>query len=174
MDDRAVSSTNAVEEQPHNVPSQVYRGSCKFCGEDEITSEYWGDSAFCGSYRSGQHESDVDGRKESNAFYKHLRLFHPDAPGGIENFDIKVMSVHKKPLTRQKTEAVKIASSTATNLLNSKAEHRQPALLRVRMVQGNDNEVQGPGRGAGAGQGAGGGEGGEQAGHQGRRRRRGE
>ena len=105
-------------------------------------------------------------------FNKHLR--HPDAPGGIENFDIKVMSVHKKPLTRQKTEAVKIATSTATNLLNSKAEHRQPALLRVRMVQGNDNEVQGPGRGAGAGQGAGGGEGGEQAGHQGRRRRRGE
>ena len=157
---------------PHNVPSQVYRGSCKLCGEDEITSEYWGESAFCGSYRSGQHESDVDGRKESNAFYKHLRLFHPDAPGGIENFDIKVMSVHKKPLTRQKTEAVKIATSTATNLLNSKAEHRQPALLRVRMVQGNDNEVQGPGRGAG--QGAGGGEDGEQAGHQGRRRRRGE
>ena len=117
----------------------------------------------------------MDGRKESNAFYKHLRLFHPDAPGGIENFDIKVMSVHKKPLTRQKTEAVKIASSTATNLLNSKAEHRQPALLRVRMVQGNDNEVQGPERGAG--QGAGGGEGGEQAeqaGHQRRRMRRGE
>ena len=41
----------------------------------------------------------MDGRKESNAFYKHLRLFHPDAPGGIGNFDIKVMSVHKKPLT---------------------------------------------------------------------------
>ena len=48
---------------------------------------------------------------------------------------IKVMSVHKKPLTRQKTEAVKIASWTATNLLDSKAEHRQPALIRARMVQ---------------------------------------
>ena len=96
----------------------------------------------------------------------------PTDQGGIENFDIRVNSVHKKPLTRQKTEAVKIASSTATNLLNSKAEHRQPALLKVRMVQGNDNEVQGPGRGAGKG--AGGGEDGEQAGHQGRRRRRGE
>merc|ERR1712004_522065 len=89
------------------------------------------------------------------------RLFHPDAPGGIENFDIKVMSVHKKPLTRQKTEAVKIATSTATNLLNSKAEHRQPALLRVRMVQGDDNDVQGPRPGAGgAGDGGGGGGGG--------------
>ena len=95
---------------------------------------------MCGSFRSGQHESDVDGRKESSAFYKHIRLFHPDAPGGNENFDIKVMSILKKPLTRQKTEAVKIASSTAINLFNSKAEQRQPALLRVRMVQGNDNE----------------------------------
>ena len=44
----------------------------------------------------------MDGRQESNAFYKHLRLFHPDPTGGIENFDIKVMSVHKKHLTRPK------------------------------------------------------------------------
>ena len=95
-----------------------------------------------------------------------MRLFHPDAPGGIENFEITVMSVHKKPLTRQKTEAVKIASSTATNLLNSKAEHRQPALLRVRMVQGDDNDMAGPEERRGGD----GGDGGEQRG----RRRRGE
>ena len=74
---------------------------------------------------------------------------------------------------KKKTEAVKIASSTATNFLNSKAEHRQPALLRVRMVQGDDNDVQGPRPGAGDG-GGGGGEGGEQASHRGGRRRRGE
>ena len=79
------------------------------------------------------------------------------------------MSVHKKPLTRQKTEAVKIASSRATNLLNSKAEHRQPALLRVRMVQGDDNDMPGPR--PGGGDGGGGAGGGEQAE---RRRRRGE
>ena len=78
------------------------------------------------------------------------------------------MSVHKKPLTRQKTEAVKIASSTATNLLNSKAEHRQPALLRVRMVQGVDNDMPGPRPG---GDGGGGDGGDEQAGHRERRRR---
>ena len=111
----------------------------------------------------GQHENDVDGRRKSNAFYMHLKLFHPDSPGGIENFEISVMSVHKKPLTRQKTEVVKIASSSATNLLNSKAEHRKPALLRVRMVQGDENDMAGPRE-------RGGGDGGEQRG----RRRRGE
>ena len=44
-------------------------------------------------------------------------------------------------MTRQKTEAVKIQSSTADHLLNSKAaEHRQPALLRVRMTRENDED----------------------------------
>ena len=122
----------------------------------EISSEYWGESAFSGSFRTGLHESDVESRKESNAFYKHLEIFHPDSQRDIAHFDIQVQSVHKKSLTRQKTEAVKIQSSTATNLLNSKAEHRQPALLRVRMVRENDND-----------------DGGGRAGDQ-RRRRRGE
>ena len=79
-------------------------------------------------------------KKESNAFYKHLQIFHPEEEGGIENFDIQVQSVHKRSLTRQKTEAVKIQSSTADHLLNSKAEHRQPALLRVRMTRENNND----------------------------------
>ena len=77
----------------------------------------------------------MEGKKESNAVSKHLEIFPPESQGGISNVDIQVQSIHKKSLTRQKTEAVKIQTSTATNLLNSKAEHRQPALLRVRMVR---------------------------------------
>ena len=95
------------------------------------------------------HREDVEGRKESNAFSKHLEIFHPGVQGGIANFDIQVQSIHKKSLTRQKTEAVKIQTSTATNLLNSKAEHRQPALLRVRMVRENEEDAPGRGRGQG-------------------------
>ena len=83
----------------------------------------------------------MEGKKESNAFFKHLQIFHPAEEGGIENFDIQVQSVHKKSLTRQKTEALKIQSSTADHLLNSKAEHRQPALLRVRMTRENDHDL---------------------------------
>ena len=127
---------------PHNVPSVVYRGICKLCGEEEVTSEYWGESAFSGGFRAGLHEDDVRTKKDANAFYKHLQIFHPNANGTIEDFDIQVQSVHKKTLSRQKTEAVKIATSTANNVLNSKAEHRQPALLRVRMVRGDEGENQ--------------------------------
>ena len=105
------------------------------------------DKTFTGLYRTKLHKEDVEGRKESNAFSKHLEIFHPESQGDIENFDIQVQSVHKKSLTRQKTEAVKIQTPTATNLLNSKAEHRQPALLRVRMVRDNDETM--PGRGNG-------------------------
>ena len=84
----------------------------------------------------------MNSRKDSNAFAKHLALYHPDERGGIENFKIQVESVFKKPLTRQKTEAVKIQSSTATHIMNSKAEHRQPAMLRVRMTRENDEDGQ--------------------------------
>ena len=134
---------------PHNVPSNVYKGACKLCGAVEVSAEYWGESAFSGFYRTKLHREDVEGRKESNAFSKHLEIFHPGVQGGIANFDIQVQSIHKKSLTRQKTEAVKIQTSTATNLLNSKAEHRQPALLRVRMVRENEEDAPGRGRGQG-------------------------
>ena len=127
---------------PHNVPSVVYRGVCKLCGEEEVTSEYWGESAFSGGFRTDQHDEDVKSKKDGNAFFKHLEIFHPEVQPNIEYFDIQVQSVHKKSLSRQKTEAVKIATSNADNLLNSKAEHRQPALLRVRMVRGHEEEEQ--------------------------------
>ena len=167
----------------------------------EETAEYWGESAFCGSYRIKQHQEDVEGKKESNAFFKHLKIFHPENEGGtylifvifsphthfwanffstqiltkkginfdkhqqrsiqLQNFDIQVQSVHKKSFTRQKTEAVKILSSTADHLLNSKAEHRQPALLRVRMTRENEEDNI-PGQG-----------GGRRGAHQQARRRRG-
>ena len=150
---------------PHNVPSNVYRGVCKLCGAVEVSAEYWGESAFSSLF---WFLSDQGGRGDKERVFKHLEVFHPGVQGGIANFDIQVQSVHKKALTRQKTEAVKIQTSAATNLLNSKAEHRQPALLRVRMVRENDNNIPGPRQGGG-----GGGGGDEQAGH-GERRRRGE
>ena len=64
---------------------------------------------------------------------------HPDDQGDITNFDIRVKGLFQKPLTRQKIEAIKIQSSRATHRMNSKAEHRQPAMLRVTMTRENDD-----------------------------------
>ena len=135
---------------PHNVPSSLYRGECKLCEAQGESAEYWGESGFPGSHRCEQHEGEVVNRKDSNAFAKHLALHHPDKQGNIENFNIMVEAVFKKPLTRQKTEAVRIQSSRATHRMNSKAEHRQPAMLRVRMTREND-DVEPGGRGRGGG-----------------------
>ena len=93
-----------------------------------------------GSHRCDAHGAEVVARKETNAFAKHLALFHPDDQGDITNFDIQVKGLFQKPLTRQKTEAIKIQSSTATHRMNSKAEHRQPAMLRVTMTRENDDQ----------------------------------
>ena len=70
-------------------------------------------------------------RDPGNAFAKHLALYHPEAQGDISNFTIKVLSTFKKPLPRQKTEAVIIHDSKVDHLMNSKAEQRQPAIHRV-------------------------------------------
>ena len=125
---------------PHNVPSSLYRGGCNLCEANGETGEYWGESGFSGFHRCNQHEVDVVNRKETNAFAKHLAVFHPNDQGIIGNFNIQVESVFKKPLTRQKTEAVKIQSSNVTHRMNSKAEHRQPAMLRVRLTRENDDD----------------------------------
>ena len=125
---------------PHNIPSSLYKGECKLCEADGESAEYWGESGFSGSHRCVAHGAEVVARKETNAFAKHLALFHPDDQGDITNFDIQVKGLFQKPLTRQKTEAIKIQSSTATHRMNSKAEHRQPAMLRVTMTRENDDQ----------------------------------
>ena len=111
---------------------------------------FWGESGFSGFHRCLDYEKKVEQRNDSNAFAKHLALFHPESQGSIEHFNIQVVSTFKKPLTRKKTEAVKIASSPADHLMNSKAEHRQPALHRVQMVR-NLEELPTGGRGGGRG-----------------------
>ena len=142
MDDQAACLILTVEELEHLTMSNVYRGVCKLCGEVEVTAEYWGESAFSGFSGCG-------GEERVQCLQQTLGNFPTREPGRLSNFDIQVQSIHKKSLTRQKTEAVKIQTSTATNLLNSKAEHRQPALLKVRMVRENDDNIQRTGQGRG-------------------------
>ena len=100
----------------------------------------------------------MEKRNEGNAFAKHLALYHPESQGDINNFTIRVVSTFKKSLARQKTEAVLIASSNADHLMNSKAEHRQPALHRVVRTREGE-ELPPPGGRGGGGRGWRGGEG---------------
>ena len=158
--------TSGGDGGPHNVPSVLYRGVCNLCGDTEEVGEYTGESGRSGFHRLKRHEKDVEKKDDRNAFAKHLALFHPEHQGDITNFNIKVVSTFKSACVRQKTEAVKIDSSTADHVLNSKAEHRQPALHRVVRMR-EQEEMQPPAQSA-RGRGVGGGRGG---GVRGRRRR---
>ena len=124
MDDQGVFSILQVEEQ---VALTIYHHLCTEEGADfaklKVRVPSTGERVvFSGSHRCDGHGADVTARRETNAFAKHLALFHPEHQGDITNFDIQVRGLFQKPLTRQKTEAIKIQSSQATHKMNSKAE----------------------------------------------------
>ena len=146
---------------PHNKCGALYRGECKLCGEVNIQADYWGESGRSGYYRTLKHEEEVKKKDERNAFAKHLAIEHPEDQGEISHFNIQVISTFKKPLVREKMEAVKLQSSEADLILNSKSEHKQPKLHRVVMTRENDDpgSLRGRGRGRGVGRGGRGGQG---------------
>ena len=76
-----------------------------------------------------------------------MALYHPEAQGDISNFTIKVPSTFKKPLPRQKTEAVIIHDSKVDHLMNSKAEQRKPAIHRVVRTREGEEMLPPAGRG---------------------------
>ena len=78
-----------------------------------------------------EHEADVENKDLSNAFAKHLSIYHPDNVGDFSSFYLKSERVFKKCLERQIAEGVEIKNSDAEILLNSKSEFHQPAVNRV-------------------------------------------
>ena len=97
-----------------------------------LEASYYSESAFSGFYRAESgHSKAIEKKDLSNAFAKHLNIFHPEAEGDKEAFNMKILQTFKKPLERKITEAVLINNSKANIKMNSKAEFHQPALARV-------------------------------------------
>ena len=122
---------------PHNKASSLYHGTCKLCGECGIQTEYWGETSFTGYHRTLAHATAIRKRNTQNAFAKHLAIFHPDSQGNVNAFEIRVVATFMKPLPREKSEAVKLHSSQANFVMNSKSEHKQPKIHRVVMTREN-------------------------------------
>ena len=78
-----------------------------------------------------RHGLEIEKKESTNAFAKHLEIYHPDQVGNKTAFEFRVIKNFKSPLMRQIYEAVKIHSSTADIVLNSKSEWLQPATDRV-------------------------------------------
>ena len=83
------------------------------------------------------HKNDILTNSDKNAFSKHLQIFHPDHIKEPKAFKLKVESTHSKCSERQVKEGVFINNSEADHVLNSKAEHHQPALRHVTTTRVN-------------------------------------
>ena len=142
----------------HRRAGVVYRGTCNICKKENITAEYYGESAFSGYYRTNTHSREIQKKDLENAFAKHLNIYHPEREGDPTVFTIKVIQTFLKPMPRQTTEAVFIHNSKADILMNSKSEFKQPAVPRVTTTrEPPGGERGGPGgRGGGGGRGRGG------------------
>ena len=62
----------------------------------------------------------IEKKDLNNAFAKHLNIFHPDAEGDKQAFNMKVLQTFSKPLERKVTEAVLINNSKANIKMNSR------------------------------------------------------
>ena len=120
----------------HTKSGVHYSGECQLCGEKGIVAKYDGESGRNGYWRCTMfHKKEIIENKESNAFAKHLQIFHPDRIGDPTAFKLKVESTYSKPLERQVTEGIAITNSTADYIMNSKSEYLQPAVPRVQTTR---------------------------------------
>ena len=99
--------------------------------------EYEGETAYNGFTRGLEHEACQRQRDESNALWKHCELEHG---GQRANFSMRVLGSFSGCLERQVNEAVRIGSSKADSIMNSKAEFHQAPLVRVVTVVGLEEE----------------------------------
>ena len=129
----------------HTRSSVEYQGDCVPCQENNILARYDGESGFNAAYRIFQHADDIKHNRKSNAFVKHLQLYHPDQIGNVEAFRFKSVKTFSKVLDREVFEGVMINRSPANIKLNSKSEWNQPSEIRVVTTRHTDERVRLPG-----------------------------
>ena len=119
-----------------NKQGAVYQGICVCCEQNNVRSVYFGETGKSTFVRGKQHLTaigDPVGKQRGNAFAKHIMEKH----NGNRNikFRFNVVKTFKKPMERQIREGVEIARAEVDMLLNSKLDHYQPQMRRVRFTQ---------------------------------------
>ena len=115
----------------HTKNGAHYSGICKLCADKGVTAVYNGESGRSAYYRTKQHKSDIEKCRTSNAFAKHLEIYHKDSVGDTNAFKFKSERVFRKCLDRQVMEGVAISNTECDILMNSRAEYHQPAITRI-------------------------------------------
>ena len=151
-----------------------YRITCESCLGAGQWVHYEGETGRNAYSRGLEHRDDLKDEKEDTPLWKHCLLAHN---GVKQSFIMKPLRSFTSPLQRQANEAVRITSSRAHTIMNSKNEWHQAPIVRVVASsglageQGEDQVPVLPARGGRGVRGRGGsaGRGGRYSGQRGRR-----
>ena len=133
-----------------------YRITCQACQGAGSWAQYEGESGRNAYSRGLEHQQDLWNEKEDSSLWKHCQLQHE---GVKQTFYMEALRSFSSCLARQINEAVRISSSSATIIMNSKSEFHQAPIVRVmvssglELEQGEEAPQRGRGRGAGRGRG---------------------
>ena len=141
-----------------SIEGVVYRGTCLTCKDRGPTSKpnsngeivrvpdgqrrsvesiYFGETSRNCFTRGKEHiqslENPENPSNRSNAFVRHREDFHRDEIDEVR-YRVDVVKTFRRPLERQVWEGVEIHSADAEVMMNSKLDHYQPAVGRMRMT----------------------------------------
>ena len=101
----------------------TYKYVCKKCG-----ATYIGETARNLYTRALEHEKKLEKNKTDSFMHNHQVEHHQ---GEEPDYEVSVIGSYRDPLSRQVAEGVLI-TRCKEEILNSKAEFRQPPIVRVR------------------------------------------
>ena len=117
--------------------NSAYRIRCNVCKNAHKIVDYEGETG-CNCYSRGlEHQDGLRNEQEDNPLWKHCTLVH----GGEKvDFTMTALGSFRSCLKRQVNESVRISSSQADILLNSKSEFHQAPLTRLVAFTGLHGE----------------------------------
>ena len=114
-----------------------YRIVCQGCLLVGKRTEYEGESARNAFSRGLEHSEGLRNEREDSPLWKHCQLAHN---GEKQDFSMEVIGSFQSCLERQINEAVRITSSQADFIMNSKSEFHQAPIVRVVATNGLQSE----------------------------------
>ena len=117
--------------------NSAYRIRCNVCKNAHKIVDYEGETG-CNCYSRGlEHQDGLRNEQEDNPLWKHCTLVHG---GDKVDFTMTALGSFRSCLKRQVNESVRISSSQADILLNSKSEFHQAPLTRLVAFTGLHGE----------------------------------
>ena len=110
-----------------------YRIVCQGCLQIGKLTVYEGESARNAYSRGCEHCEGLRNEREESPLWKHCQLAHN---GEKQDFSMEVVGSFHSCLERQINEAVRITSSQADFIMNSKSEFHQAPIVRVDRPRG--------------------------------------